>query len=257
MITNDLDFLIGANKQNYDNFTISKISQDTGISRNTISHLINADDLTSYKTKTLTELCSYFGVPVGELLKFLDHTVLIKDLQPRVISENIDSKRLKLNFSKYEIQSIAENKYTKKTQRRAPINIKLNTGITHLKTEDENLLGNNQNHVIDVPVLFITISDLEENFTSDFKGQSLDFSVVLEAISYSVKARNDLVIKLVNLLYRDQLKQYEHAIVVDGTNTAYNDLDIDRVEVLDVSTEMFNNELENKYFEIINKVYLK
>jgi len=50
--------------------TIQEIAAETGITRNTLSKLLNQHGA-SVRTENLDRLCAYFGCPIEELVEFL------------------------------------------------------------------------------------------------------------------------------------------------------------------------------------------
>lgn len=73
MIVNNLKELMER-----ENINISELSAATDITRNTISSLINkGSKLTAYKKNTIEQLCSYFGVGIGDIFFFIDETITV------------------------------------------------------------------------------------------------------------------------------------------------------------------------------------
>lgn len=109
MIKNKLHYYMRKTDMN-----ISQLSEETKISRNTLSSLLNkGSELTAFKTKTIEVLCAYFGITIGDLLIYVDDTIKVKEmisLKPeKEFEETLDKKR----FYNYRIKVSLENEYKK------------------------------------------------------------------------------------------------------------------------------------------------
>lgn len=73
MIRNQLEYLLTKN-----DMTITELSKAIGISRNSISNLINNNsEIQSYKTDTLNKICSFFQVGIEEFLIITESPISI------------------------------------------------------------------------------------------------------------------------------------------------------------------------------------
>lgn len=76
MITNQLEHLLKKN-----DMTITDLSKEIGISRNSISNLINNNlEIQSYKTDTLNKICSFFQIGIEDFLIITESPISIVEI---------------------------------------------------------------------------------------------------------------------------------------------------------------------------------
>ncbi|MDT2597880.1 MULTISPECIES: helix-turn-helix domain-containing protein [Enterococcus] len=107
MITNNL-----YNLMKKKNINITKLSEETDISRNTISSFLNSEkNLTAYKTKTIEILCAYFGIGIDDLLVFIDESIAIQELFSITPSDRFKITPKGNSFFEGDIDFTLLNKY--------------------------------------------------------------------------------------------------------------------------------------------------
>lgn len=133
MIVNNLKELMDR-----ENINISELSAATDITRNTISSLINkGSKLTAYKKNTLEQLCSYFGVGVGDIFFFIDETITVDHAFSLTPTDQFKITSEGNYFVEAQIDYLIRNSY----KRSATINCKVlcTTNLqTTLKKNDVN-----------------------------------------------------------------------------------------------------------------------
>lgn len=110
MILNNLEELMAER-----NINISQLSSATDISRNTISSLVNkGSELSSFQTRTLETLASFFGVDIGDLLIFVDDSIIVKDCYSLTSEQSLlQSSNGSVNKYKGEIKFTLVNEFKK------------------------------------------------------------------------------------------------------------------------------------------------
>ena len=57
--------------------TYEKLTEETGLSSNTLAALLKSDPIKRLDGDTLSALCVYFGVEVGEVIEFVPEEVTV------------------------------------------------------------------------------------------------------------------------------------------------------------------------------------